>query len=114
MVTGKEMCEVIVKSELLKKQDGLPPSPEEIWNYSTIGELYKVFEWYEQAKNILKSKSLKDKGRDQVYIAKKISLWERIKRRLFKKYRLKCEQKQKQIIREMITSGRNKPLIWAE
>ena len=47
-----------------------------------------------------------------MYIAKQISVWERIRERLFKKYRLECEQKQKQIIREMVTTGKDDLIVW--
>ena len=52
-MTGKEMCELIVKADFLRKEDGTPPTAEEIWNYSPTGELLMVFEWYQTAKRIL-------------------------------------------------------------
>ena len=36
-VTGKEMCEVIAKSKILVKTNGVYPTANEIWNYSLTG-----------------------------------------------------------------------------
>lgn len=55
-VTGKEMCETIVRADFLRKPDGTSPNWKEIWNYSSTGELYWVFVWYAQAKLILATK----------------------------------------------------------
>lgn len=48
-VTGKEMCETIVKSGIIKKPDGSDYLPGEIWNASPMGELVHVFYLYEAA-----------------------------------------------------------------
>jgi hypothetical protein len=42
--TGKEMCEEI-SAWLATK--GIKKTPEEIWNYSPMGELFEVFALYE-------------------------------------------------------------------
>lgn len=47
--TGKQMCETIVEAKILEKRDGTSPTAEEIWNYSSTGELYMIFEWYQDA-----------------------------------------------------------------
>lgn len=53
-VTMKQMCEHIVKAEMLYKRssDDLLTA-EEIYNYSPTGELFMVFQWYRMACNIL-------------------------------------------------------------
>lgn len=48
-MTGKEMCEAIVRADFLRKADGTAPTAEEIWNSSPTGELVQVFEWYQHA-----------------------------------------------------------------
>ena len=52
-LTGKDMCEWIVKSGILRRPDGTAPTAEEIWNYSPTGELSAVFEWYDMAVIVL-------------------------------------------------------------
>ncbi|MEK0325170.1 MAG: hypothetical protein QQN63_05645 [Nitrosopumilus sp.] len=46
-MTGKEMCEAIVKADIIRKEDGSPYVPEEIWNLSPSGELWPIFALYE-------------------------------------------------------------------
>jgi hypothetical protein len=53
-VTMKQMCEHIVKADLLERPDGTKPTAKEIFNYSSTGELYMVFEWYKMACEVLK------------------------------------------------------------
>jgi len=45
----KEMCDVIVTADFLRKKDGRALTSEEIFNYSSTGELFMIFEWYEIA-----------------------------------------------------------------
>ena len=52
--TGKEMCETI--SKYWKERYNKDYSPERIWNYSSSGELAKVFEWYDQAMDYYESR----------------------------------------------------------
>lgn len=47
LIPLKKMCEVIF---------GSGSNAEKIFNYSPSGELVKVFEWYEAAKEILENK----------------------------------------------------------
>ena len=56
-ITFLDMCKVIVKSGILRKQDGTPPTAEEIWNYSPNGELFMIFEWYAAAEKVLSDKA---------------------------------------------------------
>ena len=53
MPTGKEMCETIVRSGIVKKPDGSAYTPEEIWHSSPTGELAHVFVLYEMALSAL-------------------------------------------------------------
>ena len=53
--TMKEMCEVIVTADILRKKDGTAPTAMEIFESSPTGELYQVFMWYEMAKSVLES-----------------------------------------------------------
>jgi hypothetical protein len=46
--TGKEMCELI--SKYWKETKGIDKSWEEIWNYSPTGELFMVYEWFQEAR----------------------------------------------------------------
>jgi len=55
-VTGQEMCEFIVKADILRFS-GVPPTAEEIWNYSPSGELHQVFFWYELAQFVVKKRA---------------------------------------------------------
>lgn len=48
--TMKEMCEIIAKSKVLKKDDNTYPTSIEIFNYSRTGELFMIWEWYGVAK----------------------------------------------------------------
>jgi hypothetical protein len=48
-VTMQEMCEHIVRADILQFKDGTIPKAEEIFNYSSSGELYMVFKWYEES-----------------------------------------------------------------
>ena len=50
------MCEAIVEADFLRKKDGAAPTAEEIFNYSPTGELSKIHEWYEIAKEMLAAK----------------------------------------------------------
>jgi hypothetical protein len=52
--TMKEMCDVIVEADFLRKEDGTKPTAEEIFNYSPSGELSQVFFLYYEALAILK------------------------------------------------------------
>lgn len=52
-ITVKEICERIVEANILEKPDGSTYTPMEIWNYSSTGELFMIFEWYELACNKL-------------------------------------------------------------
>lgn len=49
----QEMCETIVRSGLLAKEDGTAPTSEEIFKYSPTGELSKIWDWYKYAKVLL-------------------------------------------------------------
>ena len=62
-ITFLDMCKVIVKSGILRKQDGTPPTAEEIWNYSPNGELFMIFEWYKVAKKVLSEKATENDSR---------------------------------------------------
>lgn len=55
-MTFKEMCELI--SEYWATL-GIHKTWEQIWEYSPTGELFMIYEWYEQAKEW---KDNKDKG----------------------------------------------------
>jgi len=46
-MTGKEMCELI--SEYWTSKD-IKKTWEQIWNYSSTGELFMIYEWYDEAK----------------------------------------------------------------
>ena len=50
--TFKEMCDIIVAADFLRKKDGTAPTSEEIFNYNSTGELFMIFEWYEVAHKI--------------------------------------------------------------
>ncbi len=52
-LTTKEMCEVIAKADILKKEDGTAPTPREIYEHSPAGELHMIFEWFVVAKMVL-------------------------------------------------------------
>jgi hypothetical protein len=45
----KDMCVHIVKAELLTKKDGSLLTWEDVFNYSSTGELFMIFEWYNDA-----------------------------------------------------------------
>jgi len=45
-LTMYEMCEYIAKSGILTGKDGTKPTGEQLFNYSSRGELFKVFEWH--------------------------------------------------------------------
>jgi len=48
--TMKEMCEHIVKADIVQFKDNkTSPTAEEVFNYSPSGELYMVFQWYNEA-----------------------------------------------------------------
>jgi hypothetical protein len=47
-----------------------------------------------------------------MYIARKATVKERLKCFFSKKHREKIEKQQLKIIKEMVTSGKNKPIIW--
>ena len=50
LFTMKQMCEHIVKADILQfKDDKSSPTAEEIFNYSPTGELYMVFQWFNEA-----------------------------------------------------------------
>ena len=48
----KQMCDTIVRSNLLKRK-GVPPTADEIYNDTGGGEAFELFIWYEQALSIL-------------------------------------------------------------
>jgi len=52
-LTMKDMCETIEKAGILEKKDGTAPTAKEIFEYSSTGELFMIFEWYAIAKKIL-------------------------------------------------------------
>lgn len=52
-LTGRQMCETIAKSGLLKKPDGTQPTAWEIWTHSSTGELYEIPTWYVMALRVL-------------------------------------------------------------
>ena len=52
-ISMKEMIDEIIKADFLIKKDGTKPTAEEIFNYSSTGELYMVFAWYYEAVKIL-------------------------------------------------------------
>lgn len=45
-MTGKQMCEHIVKTGVLKHKDGTPVNPKEVWEYSKTGELDMIPVWF--------------------------------------------------------------------
>ncbi len=47
-MTLGDMCKEIADSEMLTKKDGTHPTAEEIFNYSPTGELFMVFQWYQE------------------------------------------------------------------
>jgi len=49
MPTIGQMCEHIVKADILKKKDGSSPTATDIWLSSPSGELWQVLEWYRMA-----------------------------------------------------------------
>lgn len=63
-ITMQEMCTIIANSKILEKQDGTNPTAEEIFNYSSTGELYMIFEWYELAQMTLACLESKSKGEE--------------------------------------------------
>lgn len=56
-MTFKDMCDTIVESDILKKEDGSSPTSEEIFHHSPTGELFMIFGWYEMALLVLKTKA---------------------------------------------------------
>ena len=50
----KEMCEAVAESQTLSKKDGTSPTADEIFNYSSTGELYMIFVWYDAIMEIAK------------------------------------------------------------
>ena len=46
---NESVCDTIVRADILRKKDGSAPSADEIWNYSSTGELFMIFEWYAMA-----------------------------------------------------------------
>lgn len=55
MPTMKEMCELIVKADIIRKKDGNKFKPEEVYEYSPTGELSMIFDWYNIAKIKMKA-----------------------------------------------------------
>lgn len=55
-VTGRMMCEHIVKADFLrfKGKDSKAPTADEIWSYSPTGELLMIADWYLEACALLK------------------------------------------------------------
>ena len=56
-MTGQQMCRAIAKAiadgdfTIRNSRTGQElTTADEIWNYSPTGELYMVFQWYEQVK----------------------------------------------------------------
>lgn len=45
----KQMCEHIESTGVLVCNDGSKPTAVEIFNYSSTGELWKVFIWFDMA-----------------------------------------------------------------
>ena len=45
----KKMCGVIAKAGILSFKDGVPATAEEIFNYSSTGELYMIQAWFMEA-----------------------------------------------------------------
>lgn len=45
-LTMRQMCEHIVKADILKDQHGIKPTAKEIFNYSPTGELSEIWIWY--------------------------------------------------------------------
>jgi hypothetical protein len=56
-VTIGEMCEVIADSEIITKPDGTHPTAKQVFNYSPTGELFMIWDWYEQAKCVVNAKT---------------------------------------------------------
>jgi hypothetical protein len=54
-MTCKEICEVIVAADILRKRSGTAPTAEEIFGYSPTGELFMLGEWFAQAKHVLRA-----------------------------------------------------------
>lgn len=48
MVTGKDICELIVNA-LIDIDPTINISSEDVWKSSPSGELFEIFEWYEMA-----------------------------------------------------------------
>lgn len=49
---------------------------------------------------------------DVIYVSRKMGFWERIKLMFSRKYAAKYEAEQKAIIREMITTEKDAPIVW--
>jgi len=47
-----------------------------------------------------------------MYVARRLSIWTKVKCFFSKKYRDRHEQEQMRIIREMVTIGKHEPVIW--
>jgi hypothetical protein len=45
-VSYREMCEFIVKANVIQKPDGSPFTWQEIWEYSQTGEVVMIHQWY--------------------------------------------------------------------
>jgi hypothetical protein len=53
-MTMKEACEIIAQARILVRSDGITfPTAEEIYMYSSTGELYMIWTWLAIAKVVL-------------------------------------------------------------
>lgn len=64
-LTMRDLCEHIVKADILQFNDGTSPTAEEIFNYSPSGELSQVFVWYEIACEVLGHKADEQESIDE-------------------------------------------------
>lgn len=58
-MTGAEICKYISDSGILKNASGNNPTADEIWNYSSTGELFSVFALFVVAVQFMKLKGNK-------------------------------------------------------
>lgn len=73
-MTGKEMCETIVREHNWCVVEGFPSfmgwppfesrllTPEQVWSYSSTGELFMIWEWYDAALWVAAAREVADAG----------------------------------------------------
>lgn len=59
-MTYKKMCGVIAKAGILSFKEGVPATAEEIFNYSSTGELYMIQAWFMEAVAALRMMGMLD------------------------------------------------------